>query len=157
MLSRNGAVLAGGLVGGALDIVFALLFAASQGVGPLRLLQSVASGVLGADAFAGGVRAAALGLGLHFGLSLLWAAAFFAAASRLSRLARRPLFAGAVFGVIVFVAMRVVALPLSRFPYPVTFRPLATALDLLSHMLLFGWPIAWFARRALGAARSRLT
>jgi hypothetical protein len=31
----------------------------------------------------------------------------------------------------------------------VTFKPLATVLDLLSHMFLFGLPIAWFARRAV--------
>jgi hypothetical protein len=41
-----------------------------------------------------------------------------------------------------------VVLPLSAFPYPVTFKPLATALDLLSHMLLFGAPIAWAIQRA---------
>lgn len=38
------AVLAAGLVAGALDILFAF---ASAGVGPVRVLQSVASGLLG--------------------------------------------------------------------------------------------------------------
>ena len=47
------------------------------------------------------------------------------------------------------VLMRLVALPLSAFPYPVTFKPLATSLDLISHALLFGVPIAWAVRRAL--------
>lgn len=55
---------------------------------------------------------------------------------------------GAIFGVCVFLFMRLVVLPLSAFPYPVTFRPLATALDGLSHMFLFGLPIALAARKA---------
>ena len=48
--------------------------------------------------------------------------------------------AGIVFGIFVFFSMRLVVLPLSAFPYPVTFKPLATTLDLLSHAVLFGVP-----------------
>jgi uncharacterized membrane protein YagU involved in acid resistance len=143
------AVLPGGLVGGALDIVFAISFAAYNGVGPVRLLQTVASGVLGTAAFAGGVPTAALGLALHFALSLLWATIFLGLALVAPSLVRHPLAAGMVFGIGVFLAMRLVVLPLSAFPYPVSFKPLATTLDLLSHMLLFGVPIAVAARRAL--------
>ena len=53
------------------------------------------------------------------------------------------------FGVVVFGVMRLIVLPLSAFPYPVTFKPLATVLDLLSHMLLFGIPIALAIRGAV--------
>ena len=49
----------------------------------------------------------------------------------------------------IIQAMRLVVLPLSAFPRPVTFKPLATVLDLLSHMLLFGFPIAWAASKAI--------
>ncbi|MEJ6001281.1 hypothetical protein [Paucibacter soli] len=119
------AVLLGGSIAGALDILFAISFAAYQGATPVRLLQTVASGLLGSAAFAGGLPVAALGLALH------------------------PLLAGGLFGALVFLAMRLLVLPLSAFPYPVSFKPLATALDLLSHMLLFGVPIAWAAQRAL--------
>ena len=45
--SRLHAVLVGGLIAGTLDILFALTYAAVNGVGPLRLLQTVASGLLG--------------------------------------------------------------------------------------------------------------
>ncbi|NCT67831.1 MAG: hypothetical protein GXC76_09315 [Rhodanobacteraceae bacterium] len=147
------AILAGGAVGGALDLVFAFSFAGYNGVPPGRLLQIIASGLLGNAAFAGGVPTMALGFGCHFGLSLLWAALFAAAAWRVPGLARRPLLAGAVFGVVVFLAMRLVVLPLSAYPRPVSFAPLATTLDLLSHMLLFGGPIALAVARAL---RNRL-
>jgi uncharacterized membrane protein YagU involved in acid resistance len=145
------AVLVGGLIGGALDIVFAISFAAWNGTAPMRLLQIVASGAFGKAAFDGGMPMAAGGLALHFGLSFLWAAAFLALAGWKPALAGNPWIAGALFGVVVFFTMRLVVLPLSAFPYPVSFKPVATALDLLSHMLLFGVPIAWAARRAVVA------
>jgi uncharacterized membrane protein YagU involved in acid resistance len=160
--SARWAVLVGGGIAGALDIAFALAFAAGNGVAPVRLLQSVASGVFGDAAFSGGIPMAVLGLFLHFGLSLLWAAIFLQLARRLPALRAHPVLAGIVFGVVVFLAMRLVVLPLSAFPRPVSFRPLATALDLLSHTLLFGVPIALAARRTfvhdpLDPAGTRMT
>ena len=146
--SRSWAVLVGGTTAGTLDILFAISFAAYNGLPPARLLQTVASGVLGAAAFSRGLSAAALGLALHFGMSYLWAGVFLLAARRLPTLVRQPVLSGILFGVAVFLTMRLVVLPLSAFPYPVTFRPLATTLDLLSHTLLFGVPIALAARRA---------
>jgi uncharacterized membrane protein YagU involved in acid resistance len=144
----------GGSVAGALDIVFAISFAAYNGIGPVRLLQSVASGALGTAAFAGGAPVAILGLVLHFGLSFLWATIFLGLALLAPSVIRYPIAAGVVFGVAVFFAMRLVVLPLSAFPYPVTFKPLATTLDLLSHALLFGVPIALAARRVLAGVWS---
>lgn len=143
------AVLLAGSVAGALDIVFAISFAAYSGVAPVRLLQTVASGLLGAAAFAGGIPVAVLGLVLHFGLSFLWASIFLGLALLAPFLTRYPFVSGIGFGVAVFLAMRLVVLPLSAFPYQVTFKPLATTLDLLSHALLFGFPIALAVRKVL--------
>lgn len=141
-------VLIGGLLAGLLDLAFALAFAAANGVGPVRLLQVIASGWLGDAAFDGGASTAMLGLVSHFALALLWAAGFALAAWRVPGLLRHPVAAGLAFGIVVFLAMRLVVLPLSAYPRPVTFKPLATALDLASHMLLFGLPIALATRRA---------
>lgn len=143
------AVLLGGLVAGALDIAFAISFAAYNGMPPLRLLQVVASGLFGRQALAGGAAMAAWGLALHFLLSILWAGIFMALALLRPSLMRHVAASGAAFGVIVFLAMRLVVLPLSAFPFPVAFKPLATVLDLLSHAFLFGLPIALAARSAL--------
>jgi uncharacterized membrane protein YagU involved in acid resistance len=148
------AVLAGGSIAGTLDILFALTFAATKGVAPDRLLQTVASGLLGEAAYAGGLPAAALGLAAHFGLSFAWATLFVAVAARRPRLAARPAVAGAVFGALVFLAMRLVVLPVSAFPHPVHFEPLSAGLDLLSHMFLFGLPIALAAARAIPGKES---
>lgn len=157
MNQRSGtrAVLVGGSAGGALDLAFALTFAAVNGVGPEQLLQTVASGLLGSAAYEGGLPTAVLGFAAHFALSYGWAALFVAAASRKPRMAARPLLAGVLFGVLVFFAMRLVVLPLSAFPHPVSFKPLAAGLDLLSHMFLFGLPIALAASKAMRPEVSR--
>ena len=119
-----------------------------------RLLQAVASGVFGKAAFAGGVSMAAGGLALHFLLSFLWAGLFLLLARLRPSLALKPCLFGSLFGVLVFLGMRLVVLPLSAFPFPVTFKPVATIADLLSHMLLFGVPIALAVRRAVVAPRA---
>lgn len=146
--SAGRAILVGGFVAGLLDIAFAISFAYADGTPPLRLLQTVASGLLGESAYAGGTAASALGLACHFAIAFLLAGAYYLASLRIRFLTRHALVAGALFGIVVFLGMRLVVLPLSAFPHPVSFRPLATVLDLLSHMLLFGVPIALAVRRA---------
>ena len=151
--SRLRAVLIGGSIAGTLDILFAITYAAANGLAPVKLLQTVASGLLGKAAFDGGVPSAILGLAGHFGMSYLWAALFVAAASRVTPLVSKPAVTGPIFGILVFFTMRLVVLPLSAFPYPIVFRPLSWGLDLLSHMFFFGLPIAFAAAKAIRGRR----
>lgn len=141
------AVMFGGLIGGALDLGFAICWAGYNGLGPVALLQVVASGAFGSAARDGGMPMAVAGLVFHFGLSLLWAGAFALAAQRIAALRVRPLLIGALFGIVVFFAMRLVVLPLSAYPNPVHFSMPGALYDLLSHMFLFGAPIAWCRAR----------
>ncbi len=143
------AFLVGGTIAGALDILFAISFAAYNGMPATRLLQIVASGALGNAAFSGGVATAATGLACHFALSYLWTAIFLLAAWRMPALLRRPVVTGIAFGILVFLSMRLVVLPLSAFPFPVRFKPLNTVLDLMSHMFFFGVPIALSAGKTV--------
>lgn len=143
------ATLLGGSIAGALDILFAISFAAFNGRTPAWLLQTVASGLLGEAAYAGGLPAAAVGLAAHFALSFGWAALFVTVAARRRGILGRPVVAAMAFGVVVFLGMRLVVLPLSAFPHPVSFQPLSAGLDLLSHMFLFGLPIAVAAAKAI--------
>ncbi len=143
------AILVGGSIAAALDITYAISFAAYGGMPPVRLLQVVASGWLGKDAFEGGVPVAMLGLLSHFLICYAIAAIFYFAAQRFTFLTQRPIVSGVVFGTCVFLVMNFVVLPLSAFPYPFRLRPLANATDLLSHMFFVGVPIALATRAAL--------
>ena len=60
-----------GLVAGALDITYAFIIWGLRGVSPIRIGQSVASGLIGREAAVGGGTATGmLGLLLHFGVIL---------------------------------------------------------------------------------------
>lgn len=142
------AILIGGAIGGLGDIVFAIGMAIARGDTAVHLLQIVASGALGNAAFEGGTRTAAIGLGLHFLLSFGWAALFVLAARTIPALLRHPLVSAIGYGLLVLLAMRLVVLPLSAFPYPSGLKPSwPLFLDALSHIFLFALPIVLAARR----------
>jgi hypothetical protein len=65
-----------------------------------------------------------------------------------ARYASAVIAGGLLVGLLdIAFALSFAVLPLSAFPYPVSFKPVATFLDLLSHMFLFGLPIALAVRR----------
>ncbi len=149
--SRHAAqyVILGGAIAATLDILYACGFSnLVYGVPPLRILQSVASGLLGASAFTGGIAAGALGLLLHYLIALGAAFVFYAASRRFGWLIRHAIVAGIVFGLCVYGVMNFVVIPLSAFPRKLTFPPLILATGLFVHMFFVGVPIALGARAA---------
>lgn len=143
------AVLAGGLVAGTLDIVYACAFwAIKANVPPTRILQSVAAGVLGKASFDGGIASAALGLGLHFAIALAMALAYLLMARHWPWLGLRPWHGGAVYGLALYVVMNFIVVPLSA-AMPGPKDPLWIGLSIVAHVVLVGVPIAYFTRRAL--------
>ena len=142
------------LIVGTLDITYAIVFSyVRSGTPPARLLQSVAAGAMGRDAaFSGGAAAAAAGLGFHFFIAFTITAIFFAAASKLPWLIRRPAIAGPIYGIGVYLVMNQIVIPASRIavrPHPATVVLIS---GLLVHMFVIGTPIAFGARAALGTA-----
>lgn len=146
------AILGGGLIAGLIDITYAVGFSATRGVPPVRILQSVASGLLGSPAYQGGAATAALGLLLHFLLMLIIAAIFYFASTRLRFLIARPVWWGALYGFLVYWVMNLVVLPLSAFPSEVKFVPVVVITSLIVHAFGIGVPIAWASRKALQSA-----
>ncbi len=62
-------LLAGGLAG-VLDLAAAIVQGAMRGASPERILQSIASGILGRAAFDGGAMTVLLGIEAHFAIAL---------------------------------------------------------------------------------------
>ena len=139
------AMLCGGLVAGTIDIGAAALI---NRVSPVVILHAIASGVLGKASFAMGASAAWLGLGLQWAMSLLIAAIFVAAATRMAWLRRHWALAGLAYGVPVYVVMNHVVVPLSAAPFRAPATPSLIVMNLLA-MLLFGLIVAFFARKAV--------
>lgn len=152
MAARSGAtwawVLAGGLVAGALDIVYACVFWAVKADLPARrILQSVAAGLLGEASFEGGAATAALGLALHFFIATSMSVVYYLVAARWSLLRERAVLCGAGYGLLLYGIMNYIVVPLSAAG-PGSNDPLWVALSIAAHVFLIGIPIALFARRA---------
>lgn len=143
------AILFGGTIAGTLDIIYAIGFSALRGVPPIRILQSVASGFLGAPAFSGGLPTASLGLVLHFCIALSAAAIFYLASRAIPVLTRRPVVAGLFYGILIYAIMNLVVLPLSAYPRKVSFPLLVLVTGLFVHMFFIGLPISLAVRRTL--------
>ena len=138
-----------GLIVGAMDITSAFIIAISRGSTVTRLLQFVASGLIGQKAFQGGAATAVLGLGLHFVIAFSLVAVFYAASRRIAFLRRQAVVSGIVYGLIVFGFMNLVVLPLSAAKP----RHSLTG-DLIQigiHMFVIGLPTALLIRRFSGA------
>src|ERR1700752_1933335 len=84
-------IFASGLLAGLLDITAAFVTWVPQGVPPIRILQGIASGLLGPQAFHEGMPAALLGGVLHFLIALSAAAVFYAASRKIDFMTRRPI------------------------------------------------------------------
>ena len=151
-LSAPSLILIGAVIAGTCDITYAITFWAFRGVSAARVLQSVASGLLGAPAFKGGLATAALGLALHFFIALGAATIFYLMAKVLPILTRRAILFGILYGFGIYAVMNLIVLPLSAFPRKVTFPLLATTTGIAVHMFLIGLPIALAIRRALPAS-----
>jgi uncharacterized membrane protein YagU involved in acid resistance len=141
------AALAGGLLAGSFDLTYACVWLAMNDRSPLWTLQSVASGWLGRAAFTGGVEAGALGFVSHMGISIVAAALYGLANAHLAGMRRHWIVCGALFGMLVYLFMNFVVMPLSNAPFTVPTSPRSFAQGFASHSLLFGIPIAWAARR----------
>jgi len=139
-------ILGGGAIAALLDIALAMSFWwFYSGASPLVILQSIAAGLLGKDSFEGGMGTVALGAFLHLFIACVMAAVYYLGCRRWPVLFRRPVYCGAIYGVILYLAMSYVVLPLSKAA-PLPFIPSWFLASIASHVLLVGIPIALVAR-----------
>jgi len=111
-------MVSGGLAIGTLDLAFAWFFWQSHGVTLARILQSVAAGVLGEASFAGGMASVLLGAGLHYFIATMFVLAYRLASLRHAALRVHPVACGLGYGVLLYLAMNFVVVPLSAADAP---------------------------------------
>jgi len=146
-------LLLGGLAVGILDITDAMVFWWFRlGLTPIRILQSVAAGLFGRDAaIAGGVQTAFIGMVIHFTIALSVVTACYFLGRRIPLVRERPVLAGAIYGVGVFLFMYGVVMPLSRAGAPRWALSVPMLNNVLIHIFGVGILSALFAKRALAA------
>lgn len=145
------AIVFAGFTAGTIDIGAAALI---YWLNPIIILHSIASGLLGKASYFEGARSALLGLVLQWGMSLIIAAIYVLAARRLRWLTVAWFRGGLTYGIIIFIVMNYIVVPLSAaWPHhPATlqgflhrFPPDKLIYNLLA-MFLFGLIVAFFTR-----------
>ncbi len=132
------------LVAGTLDILAATGVTLAYGRKVAGMLRSVASGPFPA-AKDWGAAGALTGLAVHFVLMAIMAAVFVIAADRFPQLKAKPIVWGVAYGVVTYVVMNLIVVPLRFGAFPTSAVGISS--QLLFHIALVGIPIALIARR----------
>ncbi|MGQ0649780.1 MAG: hypothetical protein ACT4P7_19680 [Gemmatimonadaceae bacterium] len=149
-------ILKAGLTAGVCDLFLAMLVqvTAAGTINLVRILQSVAAGVLGREAArGGGFPTAGLGLVLHLLIATIWAAIFFVAVQRSAALRRATstlpglISTGLAYGVVIWSAMHFIVVPLSRANSGGGLSWI-TLMMISGHAVLVGLPIALIIGRS---------
>jgi len=134
-----------GSIAGILDITSALILWGQRGIGPVRGLQIIATGLLGPASYEKGLASAGLGLAAHFLIVFTAATLFYAASRKLRFLVRHAVISGLAYGVAIYIFMNWVVLPLAAFKPKFTISSVATGGLII--MFLVGLPIALVVRK----------
>lgn len=130
------------LLVGTLDISAAFINSyLRSGVSPFAVLRFIASGVLGNPAFEGGFPTALVGLFFHYFIAFCWTTIFFIVYPRLKISPRLKILTGLVYGIIIWVIMNLIVIPLSNTP---EFTPgiVQIIVGICFVMFLVGMPIS---------------
>jgi len=107
-------IVAAAVIAGSADLGYACIHIAHYySMSPQQIFQSIASGLLGAAAMQGGWSTAVLGVALEYALTLIMAAIYIGAATRITDLRKYWWLLGPCYGIVVMVVMYAVVLPLS--------------------------------------------
>lgn len=144
------AILKAGLIAGLLDIMAAFVnYGIRTGKNPLPLLNFIASGLVGKEeAYAADNRVLmqVLGLLLHFLIATIFAAIFYYAWPAIRLVSKNWIVTGFLYGILVWLAMNLVVVPLSNTP-AIKHTPSGAITGMLILMVFVGLPIAWVIAR----------
>jgi Protein of unknown function (DUF1440). len=137
------AVTVGGFIVGVLDLAYAIVVYSPQK--PILIPQTIASGILGAKSYSGGLETATLGVFLHFVIAFGAAAVYYLASRRLPLLIDRAVLCGLIYGALIYFFMHQVVLPLSAVDHrdmPFIYK----FCEFVEHWICVGLPIALSVR-----------
>ena len=140
------AIVTAWLVVGTLDLTSATIQTLVMGGNPMRMLQYISSGVAGQDAFDGGIKYSLFGVFLHYCIAFSWTLLFFLVYPKINGLSNHKLLTGIVYGLIVWLVMNRVVVPLSRIPArPFNLKNALIGLGIL--IIAIGIPLSYRASR----------
>jgi len=145
-ITLSKALLLAGLTAGTLDILSAILLqTALAGVfRPVVLLQAIASGAFGSSAMEGGTAMALAGIFFHYLIAYCWVGIYFFLFMHIALIRRYKIWSGLFYGVLVWLIMNCLVLPLSQLKTG-PFRWDWALMNMVILMLMIGIPSSLFA------------
>jgi hypothetical protein len=138
------AIATAGLIAGTLDLLTA---SAVAKLNPVIVCQYIASGAFGSkDAFAGGYGMALGGLLFHYLIAYSWTALFFLIYPKIKLLSRSWILAGLGYGVVVWIVMNKIVVPMSLINQR-PFDLVSAAKQMAILMVMIGLPVSFLAHR----------
>ena len=140
-------VLKAGLIVGTLDILAAFIQVYSKTQKrPIIVLNFIASGVFGKEAFSGGNKMAAFGLLFHYLIAFGFTLLFFMLYPKIKEVIKNRVIVGVFYGLFIWLVMQFLVVPLSQAPpMKLTVQGAITASLIL--IVCIGLPLSWLAKR----------
>jgi hypothetical protein len=148
-----------GLLAGILDISAAMTkFYIDTGKGPAPIFKYIASGVFGKEAFSGGSNMILWGVVFHFCIAMIFTVVLFLIYPWLSQWIRNTFLIGILYGLVIWIIMNRLIVPLSGTPRPTKpFDVTQAAIQALILICMIGIPVAliadWYYRKRRAAFR----
>jgi len=141
-------ILVAGFLAGTLDIIAACTqaYINNPKVTPEKVLRYIASAVFGKEAGTGGMEMPVLGLLFHYIIATGWAALFVIAYQQIKFLSLNIIVSGLSYGLLVWVLMNRVIVPLTLIKQP-PFVWNKAIVAMLSLLFCIGLPIALFTKK----------
>ncbi|WP_258103552.1 hypothetical protein [Marinoscillum sp. MHG1-6] len=119
-----------------------ILYYLSGGHKAQNVFKFIASGIFGFKAFAGGSDIVIFGILFHFLIAFLWVSFFFVVYP-LFKIKGNTIFVGTIYGIIIWLVMSFVVIPISNAPSPPNDDVFQIIISVLVIVLTGGIPIAW--------------
>jgi hypothetical protein len=135
-----------GIVGGLHALVNCLVQFIFFRSSPVYVFQFASSTLLGTSAFESGLSSVLPGIALYFVISFIFVSLFVVATSGIPVLARYPIVVGTVYGLLIWIIINLIVLPISASP-PIDLAFVKVYINVLIYIGTIGIPITNFVSK----------
>jgi len=144
---KSKTILFTGLLVGLLDGAAAIInYLVKGGKHPEKIFNFIASGVFGKDGLNGGITMVAWGILFHLLIAFTWALFFFLLYPKISVMRKNWIITGIIYGLIIWVVMNRIVLPLSNTS-PIPFKINTAIIAALILIIAIGLPLSFIASK----------
>ena len=144
-------ILIAGLVAGILDGSAASIqfMINSGGKSPAIVFKYISSALLDKEAYNGGTGIVIMGILLHMLIATIWAAIFYLLYKNINWITNNILLSGILYGILVWIAMNRIVVPLTKIPRPASFDITKASIAMLILIFCIGIPIALITHKRM--------